>query len=237
MPIFSSPDRKPLAVFGASGHAKVVLDIVERQSVYETVSLLDRYKPSGTECGGFHVNGSLEDLRAARSRHPALEVVVAIGDNWARARIAAELEQVCPGIRFAIVIHPSAEIGRDVDVGAGTVIMAGAVVNPAARIGEGCILNTRASLDHDSTMGRFASLGPAATIGGGVQIGEYSSVGMGATVIQELSVGAHTVIGAGAVGVRSIPDSVVAFGTPARVIRRRQPGDRYLGEALTAIRG
>ncbi len=236
MTLPSFPDKKPLAVFGASGHAKVVLDIVERQGRYETVSLLDRYKPAGTECGGIQVNGTLEDLRKARSQYPELEVVVAIGDNWARARISAELEAVCPGIRFAIVIHPSAEIGRDVVVGEGTVIMAGAVVNPAARIGAGCILNTRASLDHDSTMAKFTSLGPAATIGGGVQIGEFSSVGIGATVIQELAIGAHTVIGAGAVVVRSIPDFVVAYGTPARIVRKRQPGDRYLGEALSVAR-
>jgi acetyltransferase-like isoleucine patch superfamily enzyme len=111
--------------------------------------------------------------------------------------------------------------------------MAGAVLNPGVRVGEFCIVNTRASLDHDSTMGAFSSLAPGAITGGNVAVGSYSNVGMGATVLPGVSIGQHTLIGAGALVYRSVPDNSVAYGVPARLIRSRQPGDRYLRELGT----
>ena len=227
----SSIVPKLLAVYGAAGHAKVVFDIVEKQGVYQILSVLDRYKPTGTPCGDRRVSGTMEDLPELVARHPQLEVIVAIGDNWARARICSEIRQLCPDVRFATAVHPSAQIGHGVTLGRGTVVMAGAVINPAAQVGEACIVNTRASLDHDSQMGDYSSLGPGASVGGTVHIGAYTSLGIGASVIQEIRIGEHVVIGAGAVVVRHIPDSVVAYGVPARVVHERRAGERYLGEA------
>jgi sugar O-acyltransferase (sialic acid O-acetyltransferase NeuD family) len=221
-------------VFGASGHAKVVLDILQRQDLYDVVGLLDNYKPAGADCGGFSVLGGLHHLPQLRLQYPRLGVVIAIGDNWTRGRVATDVKDLCPEIEFVMAIHPSAQIARDVTIGPGTVIMAGVVVNAGSRIGDLCILNTRASLDHDSQMEAFSSLGPAATTGGGVRIGPYSNIGIGATVLQEVSVGSHTVVGAAAMVFRSMPDLVVAYGTPARVIRPRKIGERYLGEAAAA---
>jgi sugar O-acyltransferase (sialic acid O-acetyltransferase NeuD family) len=226
--------RKKVVVFGASGHAKVVLDILYRQGVYDVVGLLDNYKPVGAECAGFSVLGGLHYLPELRLQYPGLGIVIAIGDNWTRGRIATHIKDLCPEIDFVMAIHPSAEIAGDVTIGPGTVIMAGVVVNAGSRVGEFCILNTRASLDHDSSMGAFSSLGPAATTGGAVRIGPYSNIGIGATVLQEVCIGTHTVIGAAAMVFRSIPDLVVAYGTPAKVIRPRNIGERYLGEAAAA---
>jgi len=228
------PAPKPLVVYGAAGHAKVVFDIVRRQGVYQVVSVFDRYKPIGTPCGSLVVSGTMEELPEMLHRCPDLEAVVAIGDNWARARITLEILQLCPAIRFGLVIHPSAQIGADVTIGAGTVVAAGAIISPSAKVGGGCLLNTGSSLDHDSVRGHFSSLAPAAAVGGGVRIGAYTSVGIGASVIQEITIGEHVVVGAGAVVVRDIPDSVVAYGVPARAIHERQIGERYLGDATAA---
>lgn len=229
MPSTPNLALKPLVVYGAAGHAKVVFDIVEKQGVYQIVSVLDRYKPHGTPCGPRLVSGTMEDLPEMHRATPSLEVIVAIGDNWARARITGEIRSICPDIRFGIAIHPAAQIGRNVIIGRGTVIMAGAVVNPSASVGQGCIINTRASLDHDSVMGSYSSLGPGAAIGGAVRIGPYSSIGIGASVIQEINIGEHVVIGAGAAVIRDIPDCVVAHGVPAVVRHARHAGERYLG--------
>lgn len=231
MPSTSTFAPRPLVVYGAAGHAKVVFDIVERQGRYRVCRVLDRFKPTGTECGTQHVSGTMEDLPELYREHPELEVIVAIGDNWARARISAEIAALCPGIQFGVAIHPSAQVAISAVIGSGTMVMAGAVINPAARVGTGCIVNTQASLDHDSVMGDFSSLGPGATVGGGVHIGRYSSLGIGASVIQEIRIGEHVVIGAGAAVVRDIPDLVVAYGVPARVARKRLAGDRYLGDS------
>ena len=89
-------------------------------------------------------------------------------------------------------------------------------------------MNTRASLDHHGVLGDYASLAPGVTVGGDVSIGEGGAVAIGATVLHGRSIGDWSVVGAGATVIDDVPDGVVAYGTPARVVREREPGDRYL---------
>ena len=174
--------------------------------------------------------GRLSDLPQLARDHENLGIVVAIGDNWVRGRVVGDIRESFPEIQFVRAIHPSAQISTDARIGEGAVIMAGAVINPGASVGHFCIVNTRASLDHDSEMSDYSSLGPAATTGGGVRLGTYSNIGIGATVVQEIVIGEHTVIGAGAVVLHPVADRVVAYGVPARVMRPRAIGEKYLGE-------
>ena len=106
--------------------------------------------------------------------------------------------------------------------------MPGAIISANAEIGEFCIVNTKASLDHDGIMGAFSSLAPAVTVGGEVVINAFAAVLLGANIIHSISIGEHSVIGAGSLVLRDVPDRVVAYGLPARIIRTRQPGEPYL---------
>ena len=106
--------------------------------------------------------------------------------------------------------------------------MAGAVINSGTQVGRHCIVNTSARVDHDSVLGDFVSVAPGATLGGSVHVGEYSAISLGASVIHGITIGHDTVIGAGAVVVRNVDSNVVAYGVPARVVRRRERGQRYL---------
>ncbi|MBV9303135.1 MAG: NeuD/PglB/VioB family sugar acetyltransferase [Acidobacteriaceae bacterium] len=219
-----------IIVIGCSGHARVVVDILEEEKRCRIVGLVDTYKPSGTEVLGYQVLGSDEDLPALVAAGICNGVIVAIGDNWVRSRVVEKIRERVPQIRFVSAIHPAARIARNVSIGAGTVVMAGTIVNTHARIGEFCILNTGCSLDHDSVMKHFSSLAPRAVTGGGVKIGAFSAIAIGATISHEVQIGDHTIVGAGATVLKDLPDQVVAYGTPARVIRERSPGDPYLGE-------
>ena len=223
-----SAARKRIVVVGASGHARVILDICHLQGMYEVIGLLDSYKPLGITCSGHSVIGSCRDLRALVAAEEIWGGIVAIGDNWVRSRIVAEMREAVPDFRFVNAIHPSAQVAEEVTLGPGTVVMAGAVINPGSEVGEFCIVNTRASLDHECIMEDYSSLGPAAVVGGCARIGAHSAIGIGAVVLQEIRIGSHSVVGAGATVVRHIPEAVVAYGTPARVIRPRKPGDSYL---------
>ena len=140
---------------------------------------------------------------------------------------------VCLAAAAAAACHGRFEpcfgsVGAGLRVGAGTVLMAGVVVNSDSRIGAHCILNTRASLDHDCIMDDFSSLAPGVTVGGVARIGMYSAVSLGANIIHGKNIGAHTVVGAGALVQKDIPDHCVAYGVPARVVRPRAEGERYL---------
>ena len=225
-PVPSATER--IVVLGASGHASVVLDICRLEGRYQVVGLLDSYKPCGSTCRGHEVIGSWEDLPKLVAAGTVAGAIVAIGDNWRRARIVANIRGTLPDFRFVTAVHPSAQVAEDVVLGAGSVVMAGAVVNPGSEVGEFCIVNTRASLDHECVMDDYSSLGPGAVVGGCVRIGAYTAIGIGAVVLQEMQIGTHTVIGASSTVFEDVPENVVAYGTPARVIRARQPGDPYL---------
>lgn len=226
--IFFSLSMHNIIIIGSSGHAKVVIDVVERQSQYRIVGLIDAFRAVGEETLGYKVLGAESDLPALASQLAIKGVLVAIGDNHVRARVSAKVAALCPELPFVSAVHPQACIGRDVQIGAGSVVMAGAVVNPGCDIAEGCLINTRASLDHDSVMEAFSSLAPAAATGGNCHLGTGSAVGMGALILQRIRIGRHSVIGAGAVVTQPVAELCVSYGVPASIIRSRQAGDKYL---------
>jgi sugar O-acyltransferase (sialic acid O-acetyltransferase NeuD family) len=218
---------KRIVILGASGHGKVVLDIARCQARYEVTGFLDSTVRAGTVVCGTPVLGAEQCLPELVSGMGVDGVFIAIGDNWSRLQAAERIRKTIPDLGFATLVHPSAQIASGVEIGQGTAIMAGTVINPDARIGEFCILNTRASLDHDSVMADGSSLGPGVVTGGNVRIGELSAIGIGATLIHRISIGSHTVIGAASLVTGDIPDGVVAYGVPAKIIRERSPSDPY----------
>jgi sugar O-acyltransferase (sialic acid O-acetyltransferase NeuD family) len=217
-----------IVIIGSSGHAKVIIDIVQQEGKVNVVGLLDRFRPIGEKALGYPILGKEEDLPELMNRHVLNGAIVAIGDNFLRSKVAARIKEICPDLPFVCAVHPKASIAREVSIGEGTVVMAGVSINPCSSVGRFCILNTNSSLDHDSILEDFSSLAPGATTGGNCRIGQYSTVGIGAVLIHGIDIGENTVIGAGSLVMKSIGSFVVAYGSPARVIRNRKQGDKYL---------
>jgi len=220
--------HRNIVIIGCSGHAKVVIDIVQTTGLYSIVGLIDTYKAAGTHFCGYEILGTEHDLADLMMRCSIRGGVVAIGDNWTRFLVTERVRALAPELSFPAIIHPSAQVASTASIGSGSVILAGGIVNSDAQLGEFCIVSSKASLDHDSRMGRFASLMPGATVGGGALIGDFSSICLGSNVIHSVTVGAHTIVGAGATVVHDIPDHVVAYGIPARVVRSRAADEPYL---------
>ncbi len=208
-------------VVGASGHAKVIVDILERQLTWSIAGLIDTYKPRGTQVMGYEVLGPEDSLPELIGKHRVRGAIVAIGDNRVRRQVAGRVRAIAPDLMFVNAIHPSARIARGVHLGQGIAIMAGVAVNPDTRIGDFCFVNTNASVDHDNILESFSCVQPNAATGGNVRLGAGSVLSMGAIVIQGISIGADTIVGAGSTVLQNLPDGVVAYGTPCRVIRPR----------------
>ena len=172
--------------------------------------------------------GATGDLGAIVEEHRIDGGIVSVGDNYRRGAVVDQVEAALPGFVWVNAIHPMVAIAQGCQIGAGVHMMAGAVVNPDSVVGDHVHIDTRASLDHDSVLGRCASLGPTAATGGGCRIGECTAVAIGAVVVHGVTIGAHSVVGAGATVVSDLPDHVVAYGTPARVVRTREAGEPYL---------
>ncbi len=213
---------KDIVIIGCSGHAKVVIDIIERQKQYNIVGLIDKDETRlGKEVLGYKIIGTDHNIKALIEKNKIYGGIIAIGDNQKRKEIFIRIKDCNIPFKFVTAIHPEAQIGKDTLIGDGTVIMAGAIVNPSTKIGIQCIINTNASVDHDCSIGDFCHIAPNATIAGNVRIEEETIVGLGANVINNLKIGKNTLIGAGSLVLNDIPDSVVVYGNPAKVIRKK----------------
>lgn len=212
---------KRVVIWGASGHARVVADIVRATGHYEIAGFIDDLSPdrNGETFEEASIIGGRESLAASR-RAGVTHAIVAFGD--CAARLAAARHVLAEGLALAVAVHPSAVVAASARVGAGTVIAANAVVNPGSTVGANVIVNTSSSIDHDCDVADGVHIAPGVRLAGNVRVGEATWVGIGATVTDGRSIGQRCVIGAGAVVVSDIPDEVVAYGVPARVIRRNE---------------
>ena len=217
-----------IVIVGSSGHAKVIIDIIEKEGKFNIVGLLDAFKEIGESAFGYKILGEEKNLPELIKKYQLLGCIIAIGDNWIRSIVKNKIQAIDASFEFVSSIHPSATIARGVTIGSGTVIMAGAVVNSNSSIGDFCIINTNASIDHDSNMSDFSSVAPGVTTGGNISIGKFSAVSLGANVIHGIKIGKHSVIGSGSTVLTNIDDYVVAYGTPAKIIRERKDDDKYL---------
>jgi sugar O-acyltransferase (sialic acid O-acetyltransferase NeuD family) len=220
--------KEKVIIIGSSGHAKVIIDIFEKQAKYDIIGLIDNSREIGESTLEYKIIGNESVLPSLISKNPGSKIFIAIGDNWIRGKVKQNLSEILHGLEFATAIHPSAQVAKDVEIGQGTAIMAGAIINSSSQIGECCIVNTKASIDHDNILGNFASLAPNATTGGNVNIGEFSAVGISATIKHGITIGAHSIIGASSLVLKNCGDCIVQFGVPASKIRTRQIGEKYL---------
>lgn len=197
----------------------MVADIIRVMGSYELVGFLDDINPERhrTEFCGASVLGGQEQLDILR-RQNVKHLLLGIGDNHARLRLAGLAR--AKGYALATAIHPRAIIAKDARIGAGTAIMAGVAVNPDVKIGENVILNTCASVDHECVIEDGAHVSGGARLGGGITLGRASTVELGAIVAARVSIGAASVVGAGSLVLHDIPAGVLAYGTPARPVRK-----------------
>ena len=199
-----------LLILGAGGHGKVVSEIAQLMKQWEETAFLDD-REDISEVLGISIAGKLADLPALRSEYEY--AFVAIGSNTARLKWIKKLSQ--HGFKIPILIHPSSIVSAKSSIEEGTVIMAGAVINPDTRIGRSCIINTASTIDHDCILQDGVHTSPGVHLGGTIKIGERTWICIGATIINNINIGCDSVIAAGAVVTKDVPSNVLVAGVPA----------------------
>ena len=195
---------RKLTIIGASGHGKVVADIAKLNG-YEAIQFLDD-DTRIAHCGGNPVVGRTDSTVDG-------DIFVAIGNSDIRARLSKNRKLIT-------LIHPNAVIAGDVEVGEGSVIMAGVVINAGAKIGRGCIINTSSSIDHDCVVGDYCHIAVGAHLCGTAVVGESTWIGAGATVINNVNICGGCTIGAGAVVIKDIEIKGTYVGVPVEMISK-----------------
>lgn len=217
-----------IVIFGASGHGSVVLDCILAEGKYNVIGYIDSFKKWTFNEEDYPILGDEFDLPNIIEKFNISGGIIGIGDNWTRKMMVQRILKIVPNFNFISTIHPTSIIGSNVSIGKGTAILVDVVVNINSQIGEFCILNTKVILEHDGKLDDFSSLASGAITGGNFSLGKFSAISLGVTIIENVTIMAHTVVGAGSVVTKDIEGYVVAYGSPAKVVRRRSIGESYL---------
>lgn len=197
---------RSVIIIGAGGHGKVVADIAQLSGL-KVVGFADDVV-TGEPLPDLPVLYRIADIPDGST------IILGIGDNQARRRIA---ESLAPRVLFATIIHHTCTVSKYATIGEGSVLMPGAVVKAVTTIGNHVILNTNCAIGHDCVIGNYVHVGPGANVSGNVQIGDGVLIGVGSCIIPGVRIGAGSIIGAGSVVVHDVPDGVTAYGVPATV--------------------
>lgn len=210
--------KEKLVIWGASGHAKTVADIIRLNKKYKIVGFLDNLNPSRKGeifCGSTILGGNeqIDNLLKRKIKN----VILAFGSCSARNALSKILTD--KGFILVNAVHPQSIIASDVILGRGVVVCAGAIINPGAIIGDNVIVNTGSSIDHESVVGDSSHICPGVRLAGQVSIGKRSWIGIGSIVREKLSIGDDVFVGAGSLVLKDIPSGVLVYGSPARIIK------------------
>lgn len=203
--------RGRLLIVGAGGHGKVVGECAEAAGGWSSLAFFDDEWPTLSHCGPWPVLGRCGE--AMKSIQADDQLFVAIGNCEARLQRVRALEAA--GIDVAVLVHPRAVVSSRAELGRGTLVVAGAVINIGASLGAACIVNTGATIDHDCRLADGVHVCPGAHLAGNVHVGESSWIGIGCAVVQGRRIGERVVVGAGAVVIDDVADGLTVVGVPA----------------------
>ena len=193
---------KKVVIIGASGHGKVIADIV-RAAGDELIGFLD-------DNPNLNTLGSICNYE----KFPDAEFIIAIGNAEIRERISKQIR-----VKWYTAIHPSAVVSESSEIGEGSVVMANAVINADARVGRHCIINTLAAVEHDNVLEDFVHISVGAKLGGTVKVGKRTWIGIGATVSNNIEICKDVMIGAGAVVIKNVDARAIMIGVPAKLLK------------------
>ena len=207
MSIFILPTHLKMILYGAVGYAKVIISIIIANG--GNVAAVFDDDPSKIEICQIPVLG-----KYSQGIHSDKSIVIAIGDNTLRSRIAQKIRH-----NFANVIHETAIMDKSVQIGEGAVVMHASILQAGTTVGRHVIINTRVSVDHDCSIADFVHLAPGVVLCGDVCVGENTLIGAGSMVVPNITIGNNCHIAAGSVITQNIPDGAIVRGNPGRIIK------------------
>lgn len=197
-----------MILYGASGHAKVIIDILIKNNININTVIDDNSNIKKL------LNFPVKELQNTIINE---DIIISIGDNSIRKKIS----NILKNITYGIAIHPKSIIDKTAVINNGTVIMANAIINSSASIGKHSIINTNAVIEHDCNIHDFVHISPSATLCGNVTVGEGTHIGAGVTIIPNIKIGKWCTVGAGSVVIKDIPDNTTVVGNPAKPIKQQ----------------
>lgn len=162
---------------------------------------------------GFHYEVPI--LASVESYEPRADDVFlcALGEPKPRQRYSTAMRK--KGARFATLIHPSALVGHDVQIGEGSIVGPYTQLSCDIKLGEHVVFGTHSNTAHDTRIGDYSQVCGSCEINGNAVLDEGVFLGSHATVLPNARIGAWAFVGAGSVVLRRVAPGVKVFGNPA----------------------
>ena len=212
---------KDIILWGATGQA-VVLEEFLKQSGYELVAVFDNNEAVESPFESVPIYYGISGFRDWLSEKKDIKdvsYIVTIGGSRGKERVNIHEMLARSGLQGVSIIHPTSFVANSACISGGCQILANTAICARTCLGLATIVNTSASLDHECIIGKGVHVAPGATLAGCVKVGDFSFVGSGAVILPRIQIGKNTIIGAGSVVTKNVPDNVLAYGNPAKVIR------------------
>jgi sugar O-acyltransferase (sialic acid O-acetyltransferase NeuD family) len=217
-----------IVLIGGGTQLSYSVDILEKQNLHKIIGIVDSNRTIGESIYGYKIIGRQEEIIQLMDKHVIEGCVITIGDNWSRKKVYDQINEIAPNLKWPNAIHPSVIISNRVEFGKGILVMAGVIINSNAYLGDFTNFFTNCNVEHDCYIDDFASISAGVVLGGKVKIGKFSAIALNATVFDRITVGDNTVIGGASLVTKDIPSNVLAYGNPAKIIRIREQGEKFL---------
>jgi len=215
--------KTDIVIIGCGGHGKKMVELINKSDINFIGFLSQENK--GEYINDHKILGYLDeyldDINFIHCKYH-----IAIGNNFIRY----EIDQILKNLREKItLISNNSILSNKVKIGKGCSINHGTIIQTNTEIGESVIIDTGSIVEHDCKIGNYVNIHPGSILCGNVEVSDNSIIGSGSIIREKTKIGKNSLIGAGSIVLKDIPDNVIAYGNPAKIIsKNRKFSDKYL---------
>ena len=213
---------KKIIIFGSGDHAKVVLTEILKLKEFKFLGFCDEKKKNKVvhivKNKKFKVIGNFKEVKKLCKKNK-INGIIGIANNKVRKKIVQQTKNI-KNLLWKKIISKDATLNGDVEIGEGTFISSGTIINSKTTIGKHCLINTRSSIDHDCAIDDYSGTGPGVIFGGNVKIEQLGYVGIGSIIKDGVKIGKNSFIGAGSLVLKNCEKNWIYYGSPANKIQK-----------------
>ena len=206
--------KPEIILIGGGGHCKSCIDVIEHENKYTIAGIIDVKEKVGQDVLGYSIIGSDDDIDEIAEKYDNFLITVGqLDSNELRVKLYDKLKSL--NKELPIIVSPNAYISKHTNIGEGSIIMNGAILNASSSVGTNCIVNSNSLIEHDTSIGDHCHISTSSTINGGCEIGNNVFVGSNSVIVHEVEIENNTFIGSGSVVIKNLPFGKY-FGNPAK---------------------
>lgn len=211
--------KEKIVLIGSGQHARVVLYNLQEQNKYDVACIIDGNEgKKGEKFEGYLIEGGYDDAERIKEKYNTNKFFIAFGDMKHRKEVFDLFVE--KGWEPVNIIHPNAIISKNAQIGKGVLIECGCLITPNPMIGNNVVVNTGSQVNHDNLVEDHVYIASGVVLSGGVKIQENTLLDDGVIVTLGRKVGKNCIVGAGAVVTKDIDDNSIAYGVPAKAVRK-----------------